>query len=55
MNVGTWDGVADTLCVLFGATVSGQGCREHLDLLVKNSKQMNRKLSKGKVFIDPLH
>lgn len=44
MNVETWDGVGDTLSVLFGATVSGRGCREHLDLLVKNSKQMNRKL-----------
>jgi hypothetical protein len=46
MNVGTWDGVADTLCVLFGATVSGQGCREHLDLLIKKLKADEQKALK---------
>ena len=46
MNVETWDGVADTLSVLFGATVIGRGCREHLDLLVKKFKADEQKALK---------
>ncbi len=55
MKAETWDSVADTLSVLFGVIVSGRGCREHLDLLVKKFKADEQKALKRQVFVASEH
>ena len=45
-----WDELAKRLSDAFQCDVKGRGCREHLDLLVKKHKSIERKRLKGKMF-----